>query len=128
MRPIKYILKSTPKWPKINNYSLVFFYITTKYNERITMKKPTRKSFYEYMSKRFDVNYRDRDGYATLLAIIKNASNSDEEFSNLVEIISMNNTDRLIYRNTLAEQGRELTPRQVNEYIAIIQYGLEHVS
>ena len=92
------------------------------------MKKPTKKSFYEYMSLRFKTKYRDPDGYLTLLDVIQEADKSDEAFMDLAELTLMNKTDRLIYRNTMAVMGMELTPRQVDEYLAIVEYGLEYVS
>ena len=92
------------------------------------MKKPTKKSFYEYMSLRFKTKYKDSDGYLTLLDVIQEADASDEAFMDLVELTLMNKTDRLIYRNAMAVLGKELTPLQVDEYLAIVEYGLEYVS
>lgn len=92
------------------------------------MKKPTKKSFYEYMSLRFNTKYKNSDGYLTLLDVIQEADASDEAFMDLVELTLMNKTDRLIYRNAMAVIGKELTPLQVDEYLAIVEYGLEYVS
>ena len=92
------------------------------------MKKPTKKSFYEYMSLRFNTKYKDSDGYLTLLDIIQEADKSDDKFMDLVELTLMNKTDRLIYRNVMACNGIEMTPYQVDQYIAIVEYGLEYVS
>lgn len=92
------------------------------------MKKPTKKAFYEYMSLRFNTKYKDSDGYLTLLDVIQEANQSDQTFMDLVELTLMNKTDRLIYRNALACSGQELTPIQVDEYLAIIEFGLEYVS
>jgi hypothetical protein len=92
------------------------------------MKKPTKKSFYEYMSLRFKTKYKDPDGYLTLLDVIQEADNSNEKFMDLAELTLMNKTDRLIYRNAMACIGIEMTPLQVDEYLAIVEYGLEYVS
>ena len=92
------------------------------------MKKPTKKSFYEYMSLRFNTKYKDSDGYLTLLDVIQEADQSDDKFMDLVELTLMNKTDRLIYRNAMACTGIEMTPLQVDEYLAIVEYGLEYVS
>jgi hypothetical protein len=91
------------------------------------MKKPTQKAFYEHMSKRLKSTYKNKDGYMTLLEVIDAASKDDNTFMDLVELTLMNKTDRLIYRNALACQGKELTPLQVNEYLAIVEYGLEYI-
>ena len=92
------------------------------------MKKPTKKAFYEYMSLRFKTKYKDPDGYLTLLDVIQEADKSDKAFMDLAELTLMNKTDRLIYRNTMAVMGMELTPHQVDIYLAIVEYGLEYVS
>lgn len=92
------------------------------------MKRPTKKSFYEYMSMRFKTKYKNANGYVTLLDVIQEADKSDEAFMDLVELTLMNKTDRLIYRNAMACTGIELTPYQVDEYLAIVEYGLEYVS
>ena len=91
------------------------------------MHKPTKKAFYEHMSKRFNTKYKSEEGYITLLDVIQAASNDDNVFMDLAELTLMSKTDRLIYRNTLACQGKELTPLQVNEYLAIVEYGLEYI-
>ena len=92
------------------------------------MKKPTKKAFYEYMSLRFKTKYKDPDGYLTLLDVIQEADKSDKAFMDLAELTLMNKTDRLIYRNAMAVMGMELTPHQVDIYLAIVEYGLEYVS
>ena len=40
----------------------------------------------------------------------------------------MNKTDRLIYRNKMACAGIEMTPMQVDEYLATVEYGLEYIT
>lgn len=91
------------------------------------MKKPTKKAFYEHMSKRFNTKYKSEEAYITLLDVIQSASQDDKIFMDLAELTLMNKTDRLIYRNALACEGKELTPLQVNEYLAIVEYGLEYI-
>jgi hypothetical protein len=91
------------------------------------MKKPTKKDFYAHMSKRLNTKYKNDEGYSTLLEIIEVASGNDIIFTDLAELTLMNKTDRLIYRNALACEGKELTPLQVNEYLAIVEYGLEYI-
>lgn len=90
------------------------------------MNKPTKKSFYEHISKRFNIKYKDPDGYLTLLDVIQSATDDDEVFMDLAELTLMNKTDRLIYRNALACEGKELTPHQLDLYLAIVEYGLEY--
>lgn len=91
-------------------------------------KRPTKKSFYEYMSERFNRKYRDSEGYDSLLEFIQEARDDETAFMNLAELTLMNKTDRLIYRNKMACAGVEMTPMQVDEYLATIEYALEFTS
>ena len=90
------------------------------------MKRPTKKAFYEYMSVRFNTKYKDPDAYLTLLDVIQEAKD-DEKFLDLAELTLMTKADRLIYRNSMACMGIEWTPLQVDQYLAIVEYGLEYV-
>ncbi len=92
------------------------------------MKRPTKKAFYEYMSERLNTKYKSSEGYLDLLDIITVADKSEESFMDLAELTLMNKTDRLIYRNLMACQGKEMTPKQVDEYLLIVEYALEYVS
>ena len=92
-------------------------------------KRPTKKSFYEYMSERFNTkDYRNTEMYDTLLEVIADASSDDGRLMELAELTIMNKTDRLIYRNTMAVLGTELTPVQLDQYISTIEYALEYIS
>jgi len=93
----------------------------------VIMKKPTKKSFYEYMSLRFKTKYRDPDGYLTLMDVIQEARD-ESKFMDLAELTLMSKADRLIYRNAMANMLIELTPAQVDEYLAIVEYGLEYIT
>ena len=95
---------------------------------RSIMKRPTKKAFYEYMSIRLNTKFKDQEGYLTLLDVIASADKSETAFRDLAELTLMNKTDRLIYRNKMACEGFEMTPRQVDEYLCIVEYGLEYVS
>jgi len=46
----------------------------------------------------------------------------------LAELTLMSKADRLIYRNAMANLLVELTPAQVDEYLAIVEYGLEYIT
>ncbi len=92
------------------------------------MKRPTKKAFYQYMSERFNTKWKKNEGYNTLLDVIQTAVGSDESFMDLAELTLMSKSDKLIYRNAMACGGTEMTPMQVDEYLAIVEYGLEYVS
>ena len=97
---------------------------------RSTMKRPTKKAFYEYMSERFNRKFTSSDGnlYLDLLDIISEASEDDSRLMELAELTIMSKTDKLIYRNMMACLGVEMTPTQVDEYLATIEYGLEYIA
>lgn len=78
------------------------------------------------MSNKHGRTYKDEEGYGLLLETMEKAAHSNESYMDLVGLTHMNKTDRLIFRNALAEQGKEFTPSQVDEYISIIQYALEY--
>jgi hypothetical protein len=93
--------------------------------------RPTKKSFYEYMSLKFDRKFtsgNDEDLYMQLLDIIHEASKDDLHMRDLAELTIMSKTDKLIYRNMMACLGVEMTPMQVDEYLATIEYGLEYIA
>ena len=94
----------------------------------VIMKKPTKKAFYEYMSLKMDTKYKEQEGYEILLDVILTAESSESSFMDLVELTLMNKTDRLIYRNQQACAGTEMTTKQVDEYLSIVEFGLEYVS
>jgi len=94
----------------------------------VIVKRPTKKSFYEYMSMRFNCKFKSNQAYLTLLDVIQEADKSEKSFMDLAELTLMNKTDRLIYRNRMACDGIEMTPLQVEQHLSIVEYGLEYVS
>lgn len=94
------------------------------------MKRPTKKSFYEYMSEKHNRKFDKYDSplYDQLIEIISEASKSDQRMMDFAELTLMGKSDRLIYRHTQACKGIELTPIQVNEYLSTIEYGLEYIT
>ena len=93
----------------------------------MSKKRPTKKAFYEYMSLKFKRKYKDEEGYMTLLDIVSRASKDDGVMMEMAELTLMTLADRMIYRNAMAVGGIELTPTQVDEYLSIIEYGLEYI-
>ena len=93
----------------------------------MSKKRPTKKAFYEYMSLKFKRKYKDEEGYMTLLDIVSRASKDDGVMMEMAELTLMTRADSMIYRNAMAVGGIELTPTQVDEYLSIIEYGLEYI-
>ena len=93
----------------------------------MSKKRPTKKSFYEYMSLKFKRKYKDEEAYITLLDIVSRASKDDAVMMEMAELTLMTRADRMIYRNAMAISGIEMTPTQVDEYLSTIEYGLEYI-
>ena len=70
--------------------------------------------------------YEDTNGYKTLVEILDKAQDP-YIYNELAEMIDFDEQDRLGYRNALACHGKELTPRQVDQYISIVEYALEFI-
>jgi hypothetical protein len=81
-----------------------------------------KKDFFAYMSELYDEEYSDNDSYKALKSIIKVKDSSQIE--ELKSLVSMNTKDRLLYRYALASNGKELTPRQVDQYLSMVEYAL----
>ena len=89
------------------------------------MNKPTKKQFYSHMSYIYG-KYEDTQGYRSLIEIL-NKAQDPYIYAELSEMIDFNEEDRLSYRYSLACHGKEFTPRQVDQYISIVEYALEFI-
>lgn len=90
------------------------------------MSKVTKKDFFDYMSSLYGEKYNDAKAYKVLLKIIER-SDDDKFLAELYDITTMNEKQRLIYRNELACMGKEYTPTQIDQYVSLIEYALEHL-
>ena len=98
---------------------------------RDSMKRPTKMKFYKYMKDKYGKDFTDKDkieAYDTLLELIGEMNESDNSMNAFVELTLLSKTDRLIYRNKMACAGIEMTPMQVDEYLATVEYGLEYIT
>ena len=84
-----------------------------------------KREFFEYMSTLYDEDYKDDDTYKTMKSILKI---KDKNYINeLKDLTTMTKKERLAYRHALAANGKELTPRQVDQYISMVDYALTHM-
>lgn len=85
----------------------------------------TKQEFFVQMSELFEEEYKDTEGYKTFKEIsnLKNKS----QINDMRELVQMDNISRLAYRHALASNGKELTPRQLDQYLTIIEYALDHI-
>lgn len=84
-----------------------------------------KREFFSYMSSLYDEEYTDNDTYKTLKSIMRTSDN--KTIKELRELILMNKKERLIYREALASNGKELTPRQLDQYISMIEYAISNM-
>ena len=82
----------------------------------------TKQEFFLRMSELFEEEYNDTEGYRTFKEIsnLKNKSQIKE----MRDLIQMDKATRLMYRHALAANGKELTPKQLDQYLSIIEYAL----
>ena len=114
------------KYPVVLGKVITILLKTTLNAGVLTMSKVTKKEFFDHMSELYHEKYNDQNAYRVLLNIIERAN--DKSFlEELYDIIMMTKSQRLIYRNQLACNGKEFTPRQVDQYISLIEYALEHL-
>jgi len=85
----------------------------------------TKKEFFTHMSELYDEDYNDQEIYKTFKSIVK--TKDKEQIRELKELVNMNPKHRLLYRHALATNGKELTPRQVDQYISAIEFAISNM-
>ncbi len=75
------------------------------------------------MSIKYEERYEDEDAYRVFKQIAK--MTDEDQILEMKEITMFNKRERVAYRNSLAANGKELTPRQLEQYISTIQLALE---
>ena len=64
------------------------------------------------------------DAYETYLDLVNQVEQTDTAEKHMNQMISMDKDERLHWRICLAEEGIEMTPSQVDEYIVILGLAL----
>jgi len=82
----------------------------------------TKLEFFSHMSELFEEDYNDIEGYKTYREIV--SLNNKGQIKEMQKLILMDQKERLLYRHALASNGKELTPRQLDQYLSIIEYAL----
>ena len=85
----------------------------------------TKKEFFTYMSSIYEEGCQDDELYKAFKAIIR--LDNSKQLKELKELTLMNKKERLLYRYSLAANGKELTPLQVDQYISMIELAVEHL-
>jgi hypothetical protein len=88
-------------------------------------KMVNKKDFFDYMSAVYNEEYSNIDTYRTLKKIIK--LKDESQIDELKSLVLMNNRQRLLYRHAMAANGKELTPRQLDQYLTMIEYALTNM-
>jgi hypothetical protein len=84
----------------------------------------TKQEFYDHMNDLYGDNLED-NLYKTFKKIVKIKNKG--AIKELQELVNMDKKHRLAYRHALAANGKEYTPLQVDQYLSMIAYALEHI-
>lgn len=84
-----------------------------------------KQDFFTYMSELYEEDFNDVDAYKTLKQVIR--IKNEDQIRELKSLSKMNPKQRLLYRHALAANGKELTPRQVDQYISTVEYALSNM-
>lgn len=85
----------------------------------------TKKEFFTHMSELYDEDYNDQELYKTFKSLVKIKDKG--QIRELQELTKMTPKQRLLYRYALATNGKEFTPRQVDQYISVIEFALSNM-
>lgn len=81
----------------------------------------TKKEFSDYMIEMYgDEDYSDLYKSFKTFAKIKDRGQIKE----LRDLTQMNKRQRLIYRHAMAANGKEFTPKQLDQYLSTIEYAI----
>lgn len=84
-----------------------------------------KQDFFTYMSALYEENYNDPEAYKTLKQVLKIKDKT--QLKELKSLVGMDKYERLAYRHALAANGKEFTPRQIDQYLSMIQYALKNM-
>jgi hypothetical protein len=84
----------------------------------------TKKEFTDYMTDMYG-----EEDYSDLYKSFKTFSKVTDhnQIAELRDLAKMNKVQRLRYRHAMAAHGRELTPRQLDQYLSTIEYAILHI-
>ncbi len=85
----------------------------------------TKKEFFTYMSELYEDEPVEDELYKTFKSIVKIKDSS--HIKELEDLVHMNRRQRLVYRNALASNGKEYTPKQLDQYLAMIEFALDNL-
>lgn len=83
----------------------------------------SKREFFNYISNLYDESYKDEDTYILFREILK--TKDKVKLGELYDLTQMSRKERLAYRYSLAANGKELTPLQLDMYLSAIKYALE---
>jgi hypothetical protein len=84
-----------------------------------------KQDFFTYMSELYEEDYQDSDAYKTLKQVLRIKDKT--QLNELKGLLNMDKSKRLLYRHALASNGKELTPKQLDQYLSMIEYALRNM-
>lgn len=85
----------------------------------------TKKEFFTFMSEVYEDETIEDELYKSFKALTK--VTDPRQIKELKNLVKMNSKERLIYRYSLAANGKEYTPRQVDQYLTMIEFALDNL-
>lgn len=85
----------------------------------------TKKEFFTFMSEVYEDEPIEDELYKSFKALVK--VTDPRQIKELKNLVKMNTKERLIYRYSLAANGKEYTPRQVDQYLTMIEFALDNL-
>lgn len=83
----------------------------------------SKREFFLYMSTLYEEDLKDEESYRVFKQIVK--MTDQDQLLEMKEITMFTKRQKVAYRNALAANGKELTPRQLDQYISMIELALE---
>ena len=87
------------------------------------------KQLYKILSNTYETAMTEERGwevYSNFINLFKLGEVDTTEY--LLDLITLNKNERLLYRHSLAEQGFELTPNEVNQYCLLLVVAMGEVA
>jgi hypothetical protein len=82
----------------------------------------TKKQLFDYISDKYGEPYKSNDAYEAYKEVYNLTDGI--KINEMRKIVNMSPKARLLYRYALASNGKELTPKQLDQYLLAIETAL----
>ena len=88
------------------------------------MPKNEKEFFIDLFMSQHDVSAEEAEEAWEQCRLLRDTININN-VPNFISFINLSKKDRLAWRNKRAEEGIELTPREVDKYVSLVRYVVE---